>query len=150
MKEILAYVSHFKRLYGQLFQPVAAQLGLSQLEIDILLFLHNNPAYNTARDIVAMRGVAKSNVSTAVDALKRKGCLLSEADPDSRKVQRLSLPASMDEPLRALAAVQQQCFSFMLEGFSPEERGTLRQFLERIDANVVAALQKKNPVETEA
>lgn len=150
MREILAYVSHFKRLYGQLFQPVAAQLGLSQLEIDILLFLYNNPAYNTARDIVAMRGVAKSNVSTAVDALKRKGCLLSETDPENRKVQRLSLPASMDEPLRALAAVQQQCFAFMLEGFTSEERGALRQFLERIDTNVVDALQKKNAVETEA
>ena len=41
-----------KRLYGQRIQPVCEAYGLTRMEMDILLFLANNPAFDTARDIV--------------------------------------------------------------------------------------------------
>ena len=44
-----------RKLYGQLFAPLLSQLGLTQLEMDILLFLANNPGKDTARDIVELR-----------------------------------------------------------------------------------------------
>ena len=57
---VLTYANHFKHLYRQTFQPLSDQYGLSQLEIDVLLFLKNNPMHNTAKDISIMRGFAKS------------------------------------------------------------------------------------------
>ena len=41
-----------KRLYGQRIQPVCEAYGLTRMERDSLLFLANNPAFDTARDIV--------------------------------------------------------------------------------------------------
>ena len=138
--QLLQYASRMKRLYRRQFQPLAEELALSQLEIDILLFLYNNPAHNTARDITAMRGFAKSNVSTAVEALRRRGWLTVEPDPESRRVQRLRLAEARGAQLRALADCQEQCFAVMLAGFTPAEIEAQRQFWQRVDANVKAAL----------
>ena len=72
---VLTYANHFKHLYRQTFQPLSEQYEMSQLEIDILLFLKNNPRNNTAKEISVMRGFAKSNVSKAVESLRIQGYL---------------------------------------------------------------------------
>ena len=133
---ILAYLSHFKRFYAQAFAPLAKKYELSQLEIDILLFLHNNPQYNTARDIVEIRGFQKSNVSTAVESLRKKGYLSSICDPENRKVHRLLLTPALRERFCELSRGQQEAFSRLLQGCSPQERALFHSFLSRIDKNV--------------
>jgi len=142
--DILTYANHFRRLYAQMFQPLGLRYGLNQLEIDILLFLHNNPAYNTARDIAQRRGFAPSNVSTAVDALRKKGLLATLPDPDSRRVLRLRLTAGAGPVTDALALRQRECFALVADGFSPEERELFFQFLRRMDQNVQRALDRKD------
>ena len=139
----LAYANHFKRLYVQLFQPIAQQYGLSQLEIDVLLFLHNNPGCNTARDIVELRGVSKSNVSTAVESLRSRGFLTTDRDPDNRRIQRLTLSDELHDLLEELTDCQDRCLQITMEGFLPEERAALDGFLARADRNVLRALGDK-------
>ena len=95
--ELLGYISHFKKFYTQVFSAYADKYGLSQLEIDVLLFLYNNPEFNTVRDISEMRGLAKSNVSNAVEILRGRGYLNSEPDPESRKIKRLSISEKSPE-----------------------------------------------------
>lgn len=56
MVPILAYAQHYKKYYSTQFAGAAAAYGLNQLEIDILLFLHNNPELCTASDICRYRG----------------------------------------------------------------------------------------------
>ena len=53
----------FKRLYDQTMDPIAQQWDLTRMELDILLFLANAPAYDTAADIVERRRLTKSHVS---------------------------------------------------------------------------------------
>ena len=55
-----------EKLYSALFSPLLERCGLTQLEADILMFLANNPEYDTARDIVEKRRLAKSHVSVGV------------------------------------------------------------------------------------
>ena len=55
---ILSYVQHYKKYHAALFEAASVQYGLNQLEIDILLFLHNNPDCRTASDICRYRGLA--------------------------------------------------------------------------------------------
>ena len=68
---ILSYVQHYKKYHAARFEAASVQYGLNQLEIDILLFLHNNPDCRTASDICRYRGLAKSNVSAAVELCAR-------------------------------------------------------------------------------
>ena len=55
-------VRTLKRAYDAALKPVAEAHGLTRNEVDVLLFLANNPGYDTARDIVELRGLTKSHI----------------------------------------------------------------------------------------
>ena len=149
MRQILTFANRFKRLYALMFQPLAGAYGLNQLEIDILLFLANNPECNTARDIVKMRGFQKSNVSQALAALTQKRLLWSSEDPASRKVRRLTLTPPGLEIAKELVKCQKRCFDLIKEGFSPDELGQLEQFWRRMEQNLSAAIQDRENTQKE-
>ena len=73
--DFLDDVALLRRLYTRRFAELLRETGLNQAEMDVLLFLANNPPYDTARDIVRRRGLAKSHVSAAVESLAEKGLL---------------------------------------------------------------------------
>ena len=139
---MLSYMNHFKRFTNQLFQPLAKKYQLTQLEIGILLFLHNNPSYNTARDIAEVRGFAKSNVSTALDALQRKQYLTAEPDSANRKIRRIRLLAAAAPCVEELARCQQEGFARVLAGFTQEERDLWWSFMQRMDQNLLRDLEE--------
>ncbi|MCH1981447.1 MarR family transcriptional regulator [Ruminococcus sp. OA3] len=139
---IIMYANRFKRMYSLAFQPLSEKYRLNQLEIDILLFLHNNPEYNTARDIVEKRGFAKSNVSNAIEALRKKGYLVSELDTKIRKIHRLYLKQEVLARIEELAEWQEYLFAEMMKGFTKKEYEQLRSFMERIDGNVEKLLEQ--------
>ena len=60
----------FKGLYDQTLDPVAQRWNLTRMELDLLLFLHNNPTRNTAAEAVRLRRWTKSHVSAAIRDLK--------------------------------------------------------------------------------
>ena len=41
----------FEEAYAAVLKPLCAELSMPQSALDILLFLANNPGYDTARDI---------------------------------------------------------------------------------------------------
>jgi len=127
-------------LYARLFQPFTQQYDLTQPEIDILLFLYQNKQLNTARDIAARRGLAKSNVSTAIDSLRQKGYVRVEDDPGSRRIRRLFLAEDKQPVLEALQECQKQFFLSQLAGFTEEEKETLFRLLSRMADNIAREL----------
>ena len=127
-------------LYARLFQPFTQQYDLTQPEIDILLFLYQNKQLNTARDIAARRGLAKSNVSTALDSLRQKGYVRVEDDPGSRRIRRLFLAEDKQPVLEALQECQNQFFLSQLAGFTEEEMETLFRLLSRMADNIAREL----------
>lgn len=141
---ILAYMCHFRKLYAQMFQEAGERYGLSKLEMDILLFLHNNPGYNTARDITVMRGFAKSNVSRAVELLRSRGYLSAEAERENRKLRRLALTESVRGIVEELAGCQEAFFGILMCGFTPDERAALEDFFRRTDENMTRALEEED------
>lgn len=138
----LIYGKHFRQFYHQEFQSLCTEYDLSQLEIDILLFLKNNPSFNTARDICLMRGFAKSNVSKALETLKAKGYIFSQEDAESRKVHRLFLKPEKESAIQKLLECQKSCFAVMLQGFSEKELELFRSLMQRVDENMVCRLKQ--------
>lgn len=84
-------VALLRRLYTRRFAELLRETGLNQAEMDVLLFLANNPPYDTARDIVRRRGLAKSHVSAAVESLAEKGLLARVYRDGNRKTVHLEL-----------------------------------------------------------
>ena len=61
--------------YELLSGEVCDRYGLTQMEYDILMFLHNNPQHNTAAEIVKVRKSTKSHVSTSLKKLENEGLI---------------------------------------------------------------------------
>lgn len=71
--------------YELLSGEVCDRYGLTQMEYDILMFLHNNPQYNTAAEIVKIRKSTKSHVSTSLKNLESKGLVERIQSKDNKK-----------------------------------------------------------------
>ena len=91
-------------------------------DIRVLLFLINNPDYDTAKDITALRGLSKSQVSQAVDLLVAEGMLRRTPDQADRRVIHLSI-TDQGEPLaRECQTIQDRCSQKLLVGLTPEQQ----------------------------
>lgn len=73
------------RYYEMKVSGVCEKYQLRQLEYDILMFIYNNPAYNTAADIVRIRKSTKSHVSTSLKVLEDRGFIERRIDKDNKK-----------------------------------------------------------------
>ena len=129
-----------KRLYGQRIQPVCEAYGLTRMEMDILLFLANNPAFDTARDIVERNQFTKSHVSASVAELERRGYLRGEFREGNRKTVHLALCPGAEPAVRAGQAAQREVLTAMFMGFTEEERMRMGQTISRIVSNIRTAL----------
>lgn len=69
MNNYLAHCVDMEDLYGKMLAPVCERYGLTYMELTILLFLANNPRYDTATEIVKFRHLTKSHVSLTVRSL---------------------------------------------------------------------------------
>lgn len=74
------------RAYNAMCKPLCKELELSPTAFDILMFLGNNPNYNTAGEIVEIRRIKANLVSVNVERLVREGYLLrKQVEGDRRK-----------------------------------------------------------------
>ena len=74
-----------KGYYEMKVSGVCEKYQLRQLENDILMFIYNNPAYNTAADIVRIRKSTKSHVSTSLKVSEGRGFIEKRIDKDNKK-----------------------------------------------------------------
>lgn len=138
----ISHINHFRKFYDLAFRQQAKDYELQMIDIHILLFLKNNPALNTARDIVAYRGLSKSNVSNSMEKLRKRGLVRLEEDPDSRRIQRIFLEPAGEETALELKRTQVWCFEEMLDGFSLEEREEMEERFRRIDENITRGFRE--------
>lgn len=122
-----------RKAYARTVEPLCREWDLTRNEIDVLLFLANNPGYDRAADIVERRGIAKSHVSAAVRRLVERKILDRWYAPEDRREVHLRIrPEAME--LAALAQRRQQDFyRRIFADFSQEETAVFMGFLDKID-----------------
>lgn len=126
-----------KRRYAREMAPVLDKWQLNSMEADVLLFLGNNPGYDTASDMVQLRQLTKSHVSKAVESLTAKGLLAQERDKiNRRRVHLLLLPAALPI-LEEGQQAQQRFVDALTRGFSPEDKAAMQRMLETIVRNAM-------------
>lgn len=89
----IEFIHNFNQAYLIRCRSLCREMHLPQTAFDILMFLANNPDYNTARDIVNLRGLKANLVSVNVDRLVQDGYLNRQSFPgDRRKTILLCTP----------------------------------------------------------
>ena len=142
MNPNLEFVQKFSLAYSAMCKPLCRELGLPQTAFDILMFLANNPAYQTASDIVEVRHIKANLVSVNVDRLVKEGYLMRQAvEHDRRKTKLLCTPQA--KPVIAQGKRLQQSFFEELFGDIDEEmRETFFSTLRLIEENLDRMLKE--------
>ena len=140
--EVLFNSRQFKKLYDKLISEMASRYGLSANEVNILLFLANNPECDTAKDIGETRCLPKSCVSRAVDSLIRQGFLSSREDEKDRRILHLSILPAAKDLVRDAQVTQEDFLSCVFDGFTEAERCAFDRLTEKIIHNIKEALHK--------
>ena len=129
-------IGQAKKSYGRWLEPVCKKWKLTRNELDVMLFLYNNPDYDRAVDIVTRRGMAKSHVSLSVSALEAKDLLERCFEPNDRRTAHLKLT----EQGRTIAGegreVQETYFHRIYADISPEELAVWRTLTEKVCKNI--------------
>lgn len=132
---LLLFSKQFQRFYEHRFAPLLERTGLTMREVHVLLFLANNPGYDTARDVAEYRGLGKSQVSQAVDLLTARGLLRRLPDTADRRVVHLSVTEAGAPLAREAQAIQASCGRRLLARLSPEEETQFLRLLETVLEN---------------
>jgi len=106
------------------------------MELDILLFLANNPCFDTATDIVEIRYLSKSQVSSSVRLLEAKGFIEKIYAEDNRKTAHLKIRPPASAVIADGQQAQVQFMSIMLRGFTQDEIEHMRQCTRHIWKNI--------------
>ena len=149
MNNHLHFAASLHRLYHLTLRDFGRANGLSQTERDVLLFLHNHPDCNTARDMVHLRGLAKSNVSTALDSLRTRGLVESRPEENNRRVNRLFLLPAAAPLIEGLSRRQAQFFHALQQGLTPVQQAQADAYFAILQRNIdaeLARLDESGPV----
>ena len=129
---LLQFSQQFGKFYAYQFAPLLERTGLTMREVHVLLFLANNPDYDTARDVTLYRGMSKSQVSQAVELLCAKGLLQRTPDEADRRMVHLAITQAGQPLARECQELQERCGTRLLDGLSPEQVRQLRDLLETV------------------
>lgn len=122
--------------YSRVMDPICQQWDLTRNELDVILFLYNNPDYDRASDVASRRGMAKSHVSLSVSSLESKGLLRRRADPADRRAVHLELLGDARDIAIQGRAAQTEFFGQIYAGLTVEEIAVWSRVAEKVSKNI--------------
>lgn len=142
-----AITSYYELLSGE----VCDRYELTQMEYDILMFLHNNPQLNTAAEIVKIRKSTKSHVSTSLKKLENRGFVKRIQSEDNKKHIEIVLLDKAEIIVEAGLNMQKQFAQNVLNGLTEEEIHMCISVFNKICSNAEKCLKehKENTNERE-
>lgn len=142
MNHWLEYSAAIEDLYLQMVSPVFKKHGLTFMEFTVLMFLHNNPQYNTASEIVKYRHLTKSHVSLAVQTLKQKNLIDCQYQGKDRRSIHLYVQENALEIIQDGALAQKEFRAVLHDGLNEEEIERINQYTEHINQNITMYMSK--------
>ena len=127
--------------YAGIMRPLSAELNMAQTAVDILMFLANNPGYDTAKDICTMRHLKPGIVSFHVENLVQEGYLERQNVPGDRRKCRLVCTEKAASIIEKGRALQAKFMRQMTKGLEKEQIDTLATCLETFEKNLSGIAQ---------
>ena len=131
------------KAYETFCQPVCKKFQISQTSFDVLMFLANNPEYNTARDICEIRGIRTGIASVAVDLLVKNGYIQRQPDANDRRITRLILTEKSDQIVQEGRTIQHEFGAQLTAGISEDELAAYMKTAQKFKENILNMKQKK-------
>lgn len=128
--------------YESCTRKVRDRFALTQMQFDILMFLHNNPQFDTAADVVKLRRLTKSHVSSALRDLESRGLIRAMYAQENRKSRHIVLTEEAREICTAGLKAQGEFGRQLFSGFSQAEMEHCRELFLRMVQNAEIGLEQ--------
>ena len=132
--------SYYELLSGR----VCDRYGLTQMEYDILMFLHNNPQHNTAAEIVKVRKSTKPHVSISLKNLENKGLVERIQSETNKKHIEIVLLDKAELIVEAGINAQKEFAQDVLSGLTEEEKRMCINVFNKICNNAEEHLKEQD------
>ena len=129
--------------YSRLTRSICEKFSLTQMEYDILMFLHNHPQFNTAADIVKIRKATKSHVSATLKTLEDNGLVRKIQSPDNKKRIEIELLEPAQKVIQEGLNVQKEFVKDLFQGLSEEELRMWQSIFTKVCNNAERCLKEK-------
>ena len=129
--------------YSRLTRSICEKFGLTQMEYDILMFLHNHPQFNTAADIVKIRKATKSHVSTTLKTLQDNGLVRKIQSPDNKKRIEIELLEPAKKVIQEGLNVKTEFVNNLFQGLTEEEMRMWQSIFVKVCNNAEKCLKEK-------
>ncbi len=139
---VIDFFASFSELYDRRMAPICTSFDLTSMELSILLFLANNPEYDTAKDIVEKRHLTKSHVSVSLRDLEERGFIRKEHRDGNNRTVHLVLLSYSDDIIHEGQKAQAAFLSAVTTGFSAKDKELFQSCIDRINENVLASLHE--------
>ena len=135
--DLLTTQKKFMYLYESFCIPLCKKYQLNQSDLDMMLFLANNPSYNTARDVCEIRGMKKGIVSVTTERLVKQGYLTRENDSADRRIQRLYLTKHCQEIVTEGKQMQRHFLEAITSELTEEEMLLYQKISDKIRTQII-------------
>ena len=129
-------LSQSQKAYSRQLEPVCKKWNVSRSEMDVLLFLYNNPGYDRAADIVTHRGMTKSHVSMSVASLCDLELLVRNFSEVDRRTAHLELTDRGREIAAEGKQAQQGFFARLYQDVPEEELELMKNVTRKVCENI--------------
>lgn len=134
--DMMIMMHNFLEVYESLCVPVCRENGLTQNAFDVLMFLANNPEYNTAKDISRIRAIKANIVSFSVDMLVKEGYIERSVIPSDRRKVKLACTKKAAPLIERGRVIQQEFYDGIFAGFEADALKAHFEYMEQIRRNI--------------
>lgn len=136
MKATIRIARTIVQSYNARCKPLCQEIGMPQTAFDILMFLANNPEFDTARDVVECRYIKANLVSVNVESLVREGYLTREKSHDDRRKIRLVCTEKAGPVVERGRQLQSQFAREMFKNVDERQKEDFFQVLHILESNM--------------
>ena len=122
--------------YALCRRALTSRWSLTAAEADVLMFLANNPRFDTAAQISKIRRIPKSQVSVSVTSLCKRGLLTKTYAPGDRKSAHLAPSAAAAPAVACGHEAQREFAAAIFSGLTEEERAEFFRLHEKIARSI--------------
>ena len=144
MKINIEFPRKLLEVYNDACKPLCKELKLPQTAFDILMFLANNPQYQTARDIVKVRNIKANLVSINIDKLVKEGYLRREAIEGDRRKTKLICTKKAQPVIKEGQKLQQEFVDKLFKNTIKEDKEIFIHVMQTMDKNLDDILKGGN------
>ena len=136
MKINIEFPRKLLQVYNDACKPLCRELKLPQTAFDILLFLANNPQYQTARDIVEIRNIKANLVSINVERLVQEGYLVREKVQGDRRKTKLLCTKKAQFAITQGQKLQKNFANQLFANTGEDEKAVFLHVMKTMDENL--------------